>query len=60
MTVEERQDPDIIKSGRRKRIAAGSGTSIQDVNALLKQFDQTKLMMKNMNNGKLLLTEKNV
>ncbi|MBQ9790002.1 MAG: signal recognition particle protein [Clostridia bacterium] len=53
MTVEERQDADIIKAGRRKRIAAGSGTTIQDVNALLKQFEQTKLMMKNMNNGKL-------
>ncbi len=53
MTIEERQNPDIIKSNRRKRIASGSGTTIQDVNALLKQYEQTKLMMKNMNNGKL-------
>ena len=53
MTVKERQNPDIIKASQRKRIAAGSGTTIQDVNSLIKQFEQTKLMMKNMNNGKL-------
>lgn len=53
MTAVERANPDIIKASRRKRIAAGSGTTIQDVNQLLKQFDQTKLMMKNANNGKL-------
>ena len=53
MTVKERQNPEIIKASQRKRIAAGSGTTIQDVNSLIKQFEQTKLMMKNMNNGKL-------
>ena len=42
MTPEERNNPDIIKASRRKRIAAGSGTSIQDVNQLLKQFEDRK------------------
>lgn len=46
MTPEERKNPDIIKASRRKRIAAGSGTSIQDVNQLLKQFDMSKEMMR--------------
>ncbi|MCZ2846150.1 MAG: signal recognition particle protein [Candidatus Bathyarchaeota archaeon] len=46
MTPEERQNPNIIKSSRRKRIAKGSGTSVQEVNKLLKQFEQTKKMMK--------------
>lgn len=46
MTPEERNNPDIIKAFRRKRIAAGSGTSIQDVNQLLKQFDMSKEMMR--------------
>lgn len=52
MTMYEREHPDVIKASRRKRIAAGSGTSIQDVNQLLKQFEQTKEMMKLMKNGK--------
>lgn len=51
MTPEEREKPDIIKSSRRKRIADGSGTTIQDVNQLLKQFDQTRELMKRMKNG---------
>ncbi len=51
MTKQERDKPEIIKSSRRKRIADGSGTSIQDVNQLLKQFDQTKELMKRMKNG---------
>ena len=42
MTEEEKQDPDIINGSRRKRIASGSGTSIQQVNRLLKQFKKTK------------------
>ncbi len=46
MTPEERNNPDIIKASRRKRIAAGSGTSIQDVNQLLKQFDMSKEMIR--------------
>lgn len=51
MTPEERENPIIIKSSRRKRIALGSGTSIQEVNSLLKQFDQTKEMMRRMTSG---------
>lgn len=51
MTKSERDKPEIIKSSRRKRIADGSGTTIQDVNQLLKQFDQTKELMKRMKNG---------
>ena len=46
MTMEERTSPDIIKASRRKRIAKGSGTEIQEVNQLLKQFEATKDMMK--------------
>jgi len=53
MTVKERQNPEIIKGSQRKRIAAGSGTTIQDVNSLIKQYEQTRLMMKNMNSGKM-------
>lgn len=52
MTVKERRNPDIINGSRRKRIAAGSGTTIQDVNQLLKQFDMTRNMMKQLRNGK--------
>lgn len=48
MTMEEREDPDLINSSRKKRIAAGSGTQVQDVNQLLRQFEQIKLMMKRM------------
>lgn len=49
MTPEERQKPHIIDGSRRKRIARGSGTSIQDVNQLLKQFKMMQKMMKNIN-----------
>ncbi len=49
MTKEERENPDIINSGRRRRIAAGSGTNIQAVNRLLKQFAQTRKMLKQFN-----------
>ncbi len=48
MTMKERRDPDIIKASRKKRIAAGSGTTVQDVNKLLKQFDDMSTMMKKM------------
>ncbi|MCC2615179.1 signal recognition particle protein [Aestuariibacter halophilus] len=51
MTPAERQRPDIIKGSRKKRIAAGSGTQIQDVNRLLKQFMQMQKMMKKMSGG---------
>ena len=51
MTIKERKNPDIIKSSRKQRIANGSGTSVQEVNKLLNQFDQMKKMMKMMKNG---------
>ena len=53
MTPEERRKPDIINGSRRKRIAQGSGCKIQDVNRLLKQFRQTKKMMKQLNSGNM-------
>lgn len=46
MTKKERQNPEIINAGRRRRIAAGSGTSIQDVNKVMKNFEQTKKMIR--------------
>ena len=46
MTPLERRNPDIINGSRRQRIAKGSGTSLQDVNRLLKQFEGTRKMMK--------------
>jgi signal recognition particle subunit SRP54 len=52
MTPEERNNPVIIKGKRRLRIARGSGTSIQDVNKLVKQFDQVRKMVKAMSGGK--------
>ena len=51
MTAQERRFPDIIKGSRRRRIAAGSGTQVQDVNRLLKQFMQMQKMMKKMSKG---------
>ncbi|ADL07827.1 signal recognition particle protein [Thermosediminibacter oceani] len=48
MTKEERMNPSIINGSRRRRIAMGSGTSVQDVNRLLKQFEQTKKMVKQL------------
>ena len=52
MTRKERNNPDSIKGSQKKRIAMGSGTTIQEVNQLLKQFSQTKEMMKQFSNGK--------
>lgn len=52
MTKKERRNPEIIKSTHKKRIAAGSGTSIQEINQLLKQYEQTKDMMKKFSSGK--------
>ena len=49
MTPSERQNPDILNGSRRKRIAEGSGTSIQEVNSLMKQFGEMRKMMKTMN-----------
>ncbi len=52
MTPRERENPQIINSSRKRRIALGSGTSVQDINQLLKQFDQTKQLMKQLKGGK--------
>ena len=54
MTKKERDNPVIINSSRKKRIASGSGTSVQEINQLLKQFEQTKTLMKQFSNGKKL------
>ncbi|MCC7437058.1 MAG: signal recognition particle protein [Armatimonadetes bacterium] len=51
MTKEERDKPEIINASRRKRIASGSGTTIQDVNRLLKQFDEMRKMMRQLSGG---------
>ena len=55
MTPKERRHPEIIKASRKTRIAAGSGTSVQEVNRLLQQFDQMKKMMKQFSNGNMKL-----
>ena len=52
MTRMERRNPDILNASRKRRVAAGSGTTVQDVNLLLKQFDQARTLMKNMMGGK--------
>ena len=52
MTPKERRDPSILNASRRKRIAAGSGTTVQDVNALIRQFEQAQQMMKQMMGAK--------
>ena len=52
MTPAERENPKIIAASRKVRIAKGSGTRVQDVNELLKQFDQMKQMMKQLSGGK--------
>lgn len=52
MTKQEREDPVIINASRKRRIAAGSGTTVQEINQLLKQFDQVKTLMKQLKNGK--------
>ncbi len=48
MTMEERHNPDILGASRKRRIAAGSGTTVQEINLLLKQFDQSRQLMKQM------------
>jgi signal recognition particle subunit SRP54 len=52
MTPQERENPTLLNGSRRKRIAAGSGTNVTDINRLLKQFDETRKMMKMMSSGK--------
>ncbi|MCR5787984.1 MAG: signal recognition particle protein [Bacilli bacterium] len=53
MTPKERRNPDILKATRKQRIAKGSGRSVEEVNRLLKQFEQMKQMMKQMSSGKM-------
>lgn len=55
MTPYERKNPNILKASRKERIAKGSGTSVTEVNALLKQFEESKKLMKMFNNGNLRL-----
>ena len=52
MTPEERQNPQLINGSRRSRIAKGSGSTVQDINRLLKQFGETRKMMSRMTGGK--------
>ena len=51
MTPKEKRNPDILNASRRKRIAAGSGTTVQDVNKLMRQFEDMRAMMKRMTKG---------
>jgi len=53
MTPRERRRPEVIDGSRRRRIAGGSGTQVQDVNRLLKQFLEMQKMMKKLGSGKL-------
>ena len=52
MTKREREKPDILNASRKKRIAAGSGTTVEEVNKLLRQFEQTTKLMKQLSNPK--------
>ena len=52
MTMSERRNPKIIKASRKRRIASGSGTTVQDVNSLLRQFKQMQRMMKQLKGGR--------
>lgn len=52
MTLEEREDPDILNGKRRRRIAEGAGTTVQEVNRFIKKYTDTKLVMKSMMSGK--------
>lgn len=54
MTLQERQNPQVINGSRRKRIATGSGTTVQDINKLMKQFEQMQKMMKSIGKGKFM------
>ena len=51
MTPYERRHPEVLKASRKQRIAKGSGRSVEEVNRLLKQFEQMKIMMKQFNSG---------
>ena len=52
MTLQEREDPSVINASRRKRIAAGSGRSVEEVNRLLRQFEQMNKLFKQLNSKK--------
>src|SRR5699024_5274195 len=52
MTPQERRHPEILNASRRRRIAAGSGTTVQDVNQMIRQFETAKQMMKQMMGGR--------
>ncbi|HET7637400.1 MAG TPA: signal recognition particle protein, partial [Ktedonobacteraceae bacterium] len=52
MTLEERRTPDVINGSRRKRIARGSGSTVQEVNQLLEQFNEMRTMIRQMSTGK--------
>ncbi len=54
MTKREREKPDILNASRKKRIAAGSGTTVEEVNKLIKQFEQTRALMKQFSNPKAM------
>ena len=56
MTPAEREDPKLLNSSRKKRIAAGSGTQVVDVNRLLKQFEMMQAMTKQFTGGKMSKT----
>ena len=53
MTPYERRHPEVLKASRKIRIAKGSGRTVEEVNRLLKQFEQMKVMMKQLKSGKL-------
>lgn len=53
MTPEERKNPNILKASRKQRVAKGSGTTVEEVNRLLKQFEEMKTMMKQLTNGNM-------
>jgi signal recognition particle subunit SRP54 len=55
MTTDERKRPDILNARRRQRIARGSGTTVTEVNTLLRQFDQMRKLMKNAGKMKKML-----
>ena len=52
MTPAERSKPDLLNASRKKRVARGSGTSVQEVNRLLNQFEQTRQMMRQLTGGR--------
>jgi signal recognition particle subunit SRP54 len=59
MTFRERENPNLLNGSRRKRIASGSGTTIQDVNRVIKQFNEMQKMIKQMKKGKMSNVLKN-